>query len=230
MMCRLNSTLQHAHNSAVSSFQKETLKACGISSDQIIDSIWRPHICAKEIIAISRTGINGFFDKHTVSFLRQIYNSQLSTKQSRKIYLNRKNVRHRKILNEKEIENLLLAYGFESICLDDLSVGEQANLLSSSEIVVSGHGASLTNLVFCQPGTKVLELFQRRNVHPIYWGISNLLHLDYYYIKSMPSQSFQSKAEEDNNFSDMVFDISEVERSLRLMNVTKGINDLHSVQ
>lgn len=204
-------------NSTASKFQQETLRASGIPSHKIIDSIWHPHVCARELVVVSRTGINGFFDQHTVHFLRNLFKDHLQQKKSRKIYLNRHNVRHRKILNEDKLESLLINCGFESISLDNLSVPEQAALMSSSKIVVSGHGASLTNLVFCQQGTKVLELFQRKNIHPIYWGISNLLGLEYHYVKSIQEDNMHAESDEDNNFSDMVFDLEEVQKILHTM-------------
>ena len=205
-------------NSTAGSFQMETLKACGIPFNKIIDSIWHPHVSASELVVISRTGVNGFFDIHTINFLRNLFADHLQTHKSRKIYLNRRNVRHRRILNEDELETVLFEYGFESVSLDNLTVAEQAELLSSAEMVVSGHGASLTNLIFCQPGTKILELFQHNNIHPIYWGISNLLDLDYHYAKSVSHKSIKSMTiDEDNNFSDMIFDIKEVRSLLALL-------------
>ncbi|MBC6479982.1 MAG: DUF563 domain-containing protein [Hormoscilla sp. GM7CHS1pb] len=44
------------------------------------------------------------------------------------------------------------------------------------------HGAGLGNIVFCHPGTKVIEFFAPNHVHIPYWAIANQLGLDYYYL------------------------------------------------
>jgi capsular polysaccharide biosynthesis protein len=58
--------------------------------------------------------------------------------------------------------------GFESVKCEKLSVQEQAEVFSSAEVVVGAHGAALTNLVFCRPGTRVVELFSPTYVNPCY--------------------------------------------------------------
>lgn len=204
-------------NSTAINFQQETLRAAGIPANKVIDSIWHPHICAKELIVVSRPGKDCFYDYQTIKYLRDLFKENFKREKVKKIYLNRRNVRYRKITNEDKIEALLTSYGFESVSLDELSVKEQASLLSSSEIVVSGHGAALTNLIFCQEGTKVLEMFHSNNIHPMYWGISNLLNLDYHYIKSTTPDNKVISSNDDGNFSDMYFNLTEIERTLNLM-------------
>jgi hypothetical protein len=63
-----------------------------------------------------------------------------------------------------------------------LSVAQQAALLAEAEVVLAIHGSGLTNIVFCQPGTKVVELFSPYYVYPCYWLLSNLMQLEYYYL------------------------------------------------
>lgn len=205
-------------NSPRTKYQKETLRALGIPSEKIIDEYWHPHVCARELVVISRTrnGVDCFFRPETVHFIRNLFKGNLHREKTRRIYLNRKNVLYRKILNEDQLEALLCTYGFESVSLDAMSVSQQAELLSSCEMVVSPHGASLTNLVFCNEGAKVLELFQADNVNPMYWGISNILNLDYYYLKSKPLKD-TIKEDALDNFSDIIFDLKDVEQMLSLM-------------
>ena len=49
-----------------------------------------------------------------------------------------------------------------------LSIQEQAEIFGSADVVVGAHGAALTNLAFCQPGTRVVELFSPHYVNPCY--------------------------------------------------------------
>ncbi len=46
-----------------------------------------------------------------------------------------------------------------SVSLEGLPLIEQVRLFSSARLIVAQHGAALANLVFCRPGTRVLEIF-----------------------------------------------------------------------
>ena len=52
----------------------------------------------------------------------------------------------------------MISHGFQSLTLSKLSFIEQVKIFNSAETVVGLHGAGFANLVFCKPGTKVLEL------------------------------------------------------------------------
>jgi capsular polysaccharide biosynthesis protein len=43
--------------------------------------------------------------------------------------------------------------------------------------VVGVHGSALTNLIFCQRGTRVIELFSREYVNPCYLDLCNVAGL-----------------------------------------------------
>jgi len=86
------------------------------------------------------------------------------------------------VLNEPQIVRLLSGYGFQKVVLESMPVAEQVRLFMSAETVVSAHGSGLTNLVFCHPRTKVLELFSPHYVNVLYWVLSNHVDLDYYYL------------------------------------------------
>jgi capsular polysaccharide biosynthesis protein len=52
-------------------------------------------------------------------------------------------------------------------------------IFADAEIVVAQHGAGLANLVFCQPGTRVLELMPSDFVKRTYYSLSHAAGLDY---------------------------------------------------
>jgi capsular polysaccharide biosynthesis protein len=98
----------------------------------------------------------------TCEFLKQQFlNTEYLkiTSSKKRIYITRKLAKSRRLLNEEEILNFLQLYSFESVISELMSVEEQAVLFSQSEIIISPYRSGLTNLVFCQPGTKVIELF-----------------------------------------------------------------------
>src|SRR5690606_36018619 len=102
-----------------------------------------------------------------------------------RIYISRMNANHRKLENHDEVLRVLTAYGFRQVILEKEPVRRKIQIFNSAKIIVAPHGAGLTNLVFCEPGTKVIELFNPNWMLPCYWMISNHMDLDYYYLRGI---------------------------------------------
>ncbi|WP_224999705.1 DUF563 domain-containing protein [Cesiribacter sp. SM1] len=77
---------------------------------------------------------------------------------TRKIYLLRGKQRIRQLLGEERLVKILKGLGFEILDPQQLTLLEQMQALSEAAVVVGLHGAALTNIIFCQPGTLVVEL------------------------------------------------------------------------
>lgn len=91
----------------------------------------------------------------------------------RKIYIARRKGL-RVLQNQKEIEQLLLERGFKIVeDLDQMSLNEQIKLFSQTKIMVAPTGAVLTNMLFCQPDTKVI-LFMSEHPATNYYFWQNL--------------------------------------------------------
>ena len=178
-------------------FQKEALDLLGITESQLIDPKDKKYIMAEEMIVPDI--INNFdtfiskghyfykakFIPHwAVEFLRKSFLNKAKETKIRRIYISRKNALHRKILNENEVYNMLRRFGFYKIELDNIKLVDQVSLFSNADFIISPHGAGLTNLVFCNANTKVLELFSKDYVNNFFWLISNILKLNYNYLLS----------------------------------------------
>jgi len=93
----------------------------------------------------------------------------------------RRNSRNRIIVNFDKIYPLIKENNFDCHYLDNLHVLEQIKLFSSASVVVGAHGAGLANIIFCKPGTTVIELvndtmqYQRKG----YKRIASLCNLKY---------------------------------------------------
>lgn len=74
------------------------------------------------------------------------------------IILRRGLARDDQVLNVELISNLS-EYGFHEVFMDDYSIESQIELFRRAKRVISLHGGALTNLIFCKPGTDVLEIF-----------------------------------------------------------------------
>jgi capsular polysaccharide biosynthesis protein len=96
-------------------------------------------------------------------------------RRDRRLYIARR--RHRQVSNIAEMQPLLDQNGFTTHTLDDLSVDEQIELFSHAQFVISPHGAELGNLLFCHPGTKVLELAPDCHFLPYFSYMSSKLGL-----------------------------------------------------
>lgn len=171
-------------NSYISKFHVETLNRIGIPRNKIIESHINPHIQADKLIVPSLVGNTGSIPGYACDFLRNEFlnNNAGNVQPSRRLYINRGQVAHRRVINEPEIVELLKLSGFESIALETMSLTEQIALMASAAVVIAPHGAGLTNIVFCAPGAKVIEFLHPASVNVMYWTICNQMGYQYYYL------------------------------------------------
>jgi hypothetical protein len=94
-----------------------------------------------------------------------------------RIYLKRRH--NRRVANNDAVEALLAPQGFVSVYPEDLTQAEQIALFAGARFVVAPHGAGLANLLFCQAGTRVLEISPDSEFRPFFWMIAEKLGLVY---------------------------------------------------
>jgi hypothetical protein len=111
-----------------------------------------------------------------------------------RIYVARADTRNRVIGNEPELRQLLEA---------------QIGLFKNARVVVGGHGAGLTNLAFCQPGTVVLELLQAAYPALYMNRIAQAKGLRYH------AECFSGPVEGDVNRQEWLVDLKQLEARLR---------------
>ena len=124
----------------------------------------------------------------------------------KRIFVSRKNAKKRKIKNEKELIPILKELNFDIVELEEMSIQEQANCFSKAEVVVASHGAALSNLVFCDPATPVLELLNESYVHWLYGALASQLGLNYsFHIVKPKIHVIGLKKETDLSIDPIVF-------------------------
>ncbi|MBV8887397.1 MAG: DUF563 domain-containing protein [Chroococcidiopsidaceae cyanobacterium CP_BM_RX_35] len=166
-------------------FHKETLDTLGIPESKRLESHNHTHIKATKLVVPSFPGTIAWIPKWACDFLRtEFLNKRVNEKAEKieRIYISRRKATNRRIVNEDEVTNFLSKFGFEAISLESMSVAEQAFLIANAKVVLAPHGSGLTNIVFCEPGTKVIEIFSPNYVYPCYWLVSNIVNLKYYYL------------------------------------------------
>ena len=171
-------------NSVSKPYQQETLKLLGVPSEKIIESDRHSHIQATELIVSSFPGYLDWVPEGTVKFLRQTFLPQIDlvSNQADKIYISREKAKNRRLVNETEVSQLLNKFGFTTVFLEEMSFLEQVAIFANAKVIVAPHGSGLTNLAFCSPNAKVVELFSPNYIRTDYWMISQQLMLQHYYL------------------------------------------------
>lgn len=193
------------------SFQTETLRLLGIPNEKIITGDVHPHLTADSIIASTAPRGN-----HTLvptwlceyirgTFLNFAENKSEQDEQPTKIYISRSDSKIRHVENETELVKALQPYGFKSVVLSQLSICERIKLFSRASAVVSATGAGLVSILFCQPGTKVIELFNEGFVIEPYYDIATKINLDYRYLICKGSRKVKNakQGQHDNLWVDI---------------------------
>ncbi|MEG3983879.1 glycosyltransferase 61 family protein, partial [Microcoleus sp. T3B2] len=203
-------------------YQKETLNTLGIPQYKILESGCSFHITADNLIVPSICKDGSGTSKWKCEYLKQSFLNHkipLKTDCSERIYITRQQASYRRIVNEEEVVNYLQKFGFRSVKLETMSVAEQAACLAAAKVVVAPHGAGLTNLVFCTPGTKVIEIFSPMYVPSCYWTISNLCGLEHY---SLIGDLVNDRTPIKPLHKDMRLDVKSLEKLMNLAGVLHG--------
>ncbi len=147
------------------------------------------HIFVKNyIFCETRPWTSMFYPEH-IEQVRQLFFSAVENKENnlepiKRIYISRKKTNRRKVLNEEVIEKYLFDNDFQSICFEDYSIFDQVFLMKNAEIVVSMHGAGMTNGMFMKPNSILFELSPEINDHKLFrfpfWRIASIVDVKYY--------------------------------------------------
>ena len=209
------------------SYQKQTLDILGIPEHKIIQSSDKPHIQAKTVIIPSPNSSPNYTatSEWICDFLKQKFlpESFKNVTANRRIYMSREKAASRSVVNQDELMQRLELLNFESVILESLTISEQAELMASASVVLAPHGAGLSNIVFCQPGTKVIELFTPTYVQPGYWILSNVCKLEHYYLVGELAGTKTKHDLMNSGWLDIQINIDDLMSLLELAGVTKPV-------
>lgn len=164
-------------------FQRETLGLLSIHPEEIIGEPDR-QIQAARLVVPSMPAVVGNPTDWACRFLRESFlrHVESDAPAGRKVFVSRAKAGHARIDNEDAVFAMLERYGFERHILEDWPFLEQVRIFSEASIVVGSHGSGLSNLVFCRPGTRVIELFNPHYMNVVFWALSNQVGLRYHYL------------------------------------------------
>jgi capsular polysaccharide biosynthesis protein len=87
--------------------------------------------------------------------------------------------RGRALINEDQICMRLMDSGFEAVEPGAMTLEQQIAAFRGAELVVGVMGAALTNIVFCQPGARVVSLVPANFPDTFFWFIATHKGLSY---------------------------------------------------
>lgn len=172
------------------SFQRNTLNQLGVDSSKIIETLDNPLFQCERLIHIALdNGINMKMNRFIPQWLNQAFPKAAANEERLKLYVSRPKGIRRGVSNEEELLPVLEEFGYTVKAMEGLSVSEQAALFSQADVIVAPHGGALTNMVFANKGSKVVELFGR-HVYPYYYGLASVCEHDYYAILENPEEDY----------------------------------------
>lgn len=96
------------------------------------------------------------------------------------LFVSREDARVRRLLNEDELFAALKPLGFESVLPGAMPVREQIRRFSRAKIIIGAHGAALGNMVFAQPGIRLIELTTTFKAHiPDFHVLARICNLQF---------------------------------------------------
>jgi len=173
-------------------WQNEACERLGVPRERIIASHPALHLQADELVVPTFSEPSGNPEKYSYSpegaaFVRELFlPKEAGTVPPRRILLSRRKAAVRRLHNEAEAVAALEPHGFETLCMEDFSVAEQAAIFAAAEAVVMPHGGGLANCVFLPTGAGVIELYNPAYLPTFMLPLSTRLGLRYAAIIGVP--------------------------------------------
>jgi capsular polysaccharide biosynthesis protein len=155
----------------------ETLAALGFGELPAIE-VSAPYCWVEEVIWLDHAHIPNLPAAHVREFrARALAGRAPPARADLRIYLDRRG--GRRIANPVGLEGFLAEHGFVTWHAEDLSFDEQIDLFRQAAWVIAPHGAGLGNLLFCPPGTRVIDIMPDIHFQPYFSYLANKLGLAY---------------------------------------------------
>lgn len=198
-------------------YDLETLEALGVPRDKIVRADASLHIECERLVTTSLKPHHNAVTAAACGFLNAWAARRWPEARShRRLYLSRRRSVFRRVINEEAVVTKLRTRGFEVIECETLSAAGQQRAFREAAVVVAPHGSGLANLVYCQPGTKILEFMAPNYVDLSAWYPA--LELDVWLefgVGPHPPEGVDPMARQD----DILVDLGRMEATLRAMGV-----------
>jgi capsular polysaccharide biosynthesis protein len=140
-------------------FQKEYLELLGIPEQHLIK------VAPGSVVSCSEIMVPTLLRNHPkmilgINWLRERLKRLMANLENANdmVYLSRRDSKHHVLVNELELEAELSLRGFKIVLASTISVAEQINIFSKARVLISPHGAGLTNIIFSPLHAKIIEI------------------------------------------------------------------------
>lgn len=204
-------------NKRTYTFQKNLTAVLQIPESKIVETELNSYYQCEKLIVPSYVQHSYYGHEYVRDkVLGQIAQEPRATRRKR-IYVSRRSTGlGRCVANEKELLPLLASRGFETVYFEDYSILEQARLIRDSEVILSPHGAGLSNIIFADPGTKVVELININAVNLTFYPYTLYAGLDY----GVSMCDSVDDATQREHMKDITVDISKLAKLLDKMAIS----------
>jgi capsular polysaccharide biosynthesis protein len=162
-------------------FQSQTLDWLGLGERH------RPtpetHVVVESYFFSAPTAMTGCTNPYAVAFLRDRFlpRADSSYDGPDRVYVFRRGS-SRGIINDEEVETFLAQRGWAAIDPETLPLAQQIRLFAGARAICGVHGAALTNIVWCNPRTTLIELIPDNYLNGCFESISSCLDMDHRYL------------------------------------------------
>lgn len=139
----------------------EMLRACGLPVSNVITLGEGQHVRFERLRIVSHTGLEEsvpgwkWRDLHALGLAAAATETAPSPE---KVLIYRRGGT-RGFKNGEQVARLCEQHGFQAFDLEGFTFAKQAALFARAKQVIAAHGSALTNIFYCQPGTRVCEIF-----------------------------------------------------------------------
>jgi len=167
-------------NATPNGFAEETLIQAGFDASQLIRTSPELHIQGSPLVVPSIPAA-GSPPEWISSFLRSRFCCNQG-KPFKRIYTSRANARWRRITNESSLYPILNEFGFDIVFPESLDFPSTVKLFESADVVCGMHGANLSSICFCNPGSTLIEIYHPQHPDLYFWTTATGAGLNYCFL------------------------------------------------
>lgn len=159
-------------------YMKELLELWGIDSTKIINAYDDYLVTGDELVVpslVAKVTTSGcprlahYIPTYLLAYIKEKLLKSIDVERCvqeeqfcKKVFISRKDSAIRKTTNEDEVFALLEAQGFKRYTLSTMSNEKAIALFKNAEIIIGSSGSNLANVIFCDPNTMIVDIFQAK--------------------------------------------------------------------
>jgi capsular polysaccharide biosynthesis protein len=149
---------------------------CGIPLDKAVTLGSSAVVECEELIAPTFPGVR----RNTPPWVAEFWQKKAPNieQKGRRLFISRRGSA-RTLINEDALAPVLAEFGFETIVSSDRVIGDR---YPEAEIIIGPHGAALADILFCHPGSVLIELTPPGHIFPYYYTIADSVGMEYFSI------------------------------------------------